>query len=558
MIMLEPSAENPLNLDAFSCYLSDPGRFDSQTQKTLSGNCNISGVSFMPVLMSADEQLAERLRTSSGSSNSHSHSNRNNNRSSHNGLGTVGLGGVPPPATGILQLGGAFRAPMAPTAAAQAFAGPANLTSPPYFAQSGFAGAELQRTWPQGSESDTVMMASSPPDTAANAVVANDNNSSMYISPLRPSRSDMSSAVKESSCEGAVAHAGNLFDNRISSGGRKILSHPQSDGIERGRGHNPHDLGSPIVPDFALSHRSIYINTPNGPKSVGRGSKKGSKSVGCGAATDAAGLNNENSPSPQINAYNSPLKACAPRRSSEKLDGYHKKRSRAEVLNCGEGEYGTHDGAWGTSGTSGILGSSSWRSASHGNTGGLGGASGAARRGGYDSGGSSPDRMMHYLDYRLNPPDSRSDLHHHHHHHHQQQQQQQQQQPQQEQEQEYEEFGSHSSTPTYRQPAIGSNSNSSSSSGNSSSSSYAGANFNMMVADDLSNLSITARGSSTGYSSGSGGAGSGTADDGSSHRATLSSFGGTGVAAAYSSASGASGGYGECMRDRAVLPSRQG
>lgn len=43
MILLEPSAENPLNLDACSYYCSDPMSFDDHVQRTFRG-CHIEGV----------------------------------------------------------------------------------------------------------------------------------------------------------------------------------------------------------------------------------------------------------------------------------------------------------------------------------------------------------------------------------------------------------------------------------------------------------------------------------------------------------------------------------
>eukprot|EP00598_Pedospumella_elongata_P000935 CAMPEP_0184975386 /NCGR_PEP_ID=MMETSP1098-20130426/6666_1 /TAXON_ID=89044 /ORGANISM="Spumella elongata, Strain CCAP 955/1" /LENGTH=160 /DNA_ID=CAMNT_0027498119 /DNA_START=53 /DNA_END=532 /DNA_ORIENTATION=+ len=44
MLMLEPSPENPLNMEAYSYFLSQSDTFDQLVQKSISGGCGISGV----------------------------------------------------------------------------------------------------------------------------------------------------------------------------------------------------------------------------------------------------------------------------------------------------------------------------------------------------------------------------------------------------------------------------------------------------------------------------------------------------------------------------------
>jgi len=51
MLMLEPSCENPLNLEALSLYLSQPVQFEQQVQRSIQGG-NFCGVSFSNVLLS--------------------------------------------------------------------------------------------------------------------------------------------------------------------------------------------------------------------------------------------------------------------------------------------------------------------------------------------------------------------------------------------------------------------------------------------------------------------------------------------------------------------------
>lgn len=50
MLMLEPSPENPLNMEAYSYFLSQSDTFDQLVQKSISGGCGISGVKFESVL----------------------------------------------------------------------------------------------------------------------------------------------------------------------------------------------------------------------------------------------------------------------------------------------------------------------------------------------------------------------------------------------------------------------------------------------------------------------------------------------------------------------------
>lgn len=57
MLMLEPSAENPLNLDAYSYYISKPDDFDKHAQQSLHGGW-ICGVHFPSCLLSIDEMAS--------------------------------------------------------------------------------------------------------------------------------------------------------------------------------------------------------------------------------------------------------------------------------------------------------------------------------------------------------------------------------------------------------------------------------------------------------------------------------------------------------------------
>lgn len=50
MLLLEPSAENPLNMEAFSYYISQSDTFEQLAQKSILGGCTISGVKFQSVL----------------------------------------------------------------------------------------------------------------------------------------------------------------------------------------------------------------------------------------------------------------------------------------------------------------------------------------------------------------------------------------------------------------------------------------------------------------------------------------------------------------------------
>jgi hypothetical protein len=52
--MLEPSAENPLNLESYSSYLTKPEFFEKQAQLSLAGGF-FSGVHFPCVLLSINE-----------------------------------------------------------------------------------------------------------------------------------------------------------------------------------------------------------------------------------------------------------------------------------------------------------------------------------------------------------------------------------------------------------------------------------------------------------------------------------------------------------------------
>jgi hypothetical protein len=59
MLLIEPSAENPLNMDAYSYYISQSDTFEQLVQKTIIGGCTISGVKFASVqLQQAQLQAA--------------------------------------------------------------------------------------------------------------------------------------------------------------------------------------------------------------------------------------------------------------------------------------------------------------------------------------------------------------------------------------------------------------------------------------------------------------------------------------------------------------------
>lgn len=57
MLLLEPSAENPLNMDAYLYYISQSDTFEQLAQKSILGGCTISGVRFQPVLRSASTEM---------------------------------------------------------------------------------------------------------------------------------------------------------------------------------------------------------------------------------------------------------------------------------------------------------------------------------------------------------------------------------------------------------------------------------------------------------------------------------------------------------------------
>jgi len=54
MIMLEPSSENPLNIEAYSYYMSNFSQYEMHTQSSLQGGCIISGMKFTRCLMGGD------------------------------------------------------------------------------------------------------------------------------------------------------------------------------------------------------------------------------------------------------------------------------------------------------------------------------------------------------------------------------------------------------------------------------------------------------------------------------------------------------------------------
>ncbi len=57
MLMLEPSPENPLNMEAYSYFLSQSDTFDQLVQKSISGGCGISGVKFESVLSPSSQDF---------------------------------------------------------------------------------------------------------------------------------------------------------------------------------------------------------------------------------------------------------------------------------------------------------------------------------------------------------------------------------------------------------------------------------------------------------------------------------------------------------------------
>jgi len=59
MLLLEPSPENPLNMEAYSYFLSQSDTFDQLVQKSISGGCGISGVKFESVLTSLSSTPAD-------------------------------------------------------------------------------------------------------------------------------------------------------------------------------------------------------------------------------------------------------------------------------------------------------------------------------------------------------------------------------------------------------------------------------------------------------------------------------------------------------------------
>jgi hypothetical protein len=65
MLLIEPSAENPLNMDAYSYYISQSDTFEQLVQKSIAGGCTISGVKFASVrLQPAQLQTAAPGETS--------------------------------------------------------------------------------------------------------------------------------------------------------------------------------------------------------------------------------------------------------------------------------------------------------------------------------------------------------------------------------------------------------------------------------------------------------------------------------------------------------------
>jgi hypothetical protein len=52
MLLLEPSAENPLNMEAYSYYITQSDTFEQMVQRTIVGDCTIAGVKFSSVRLS--------------------------------------------------------------------------------------------------------------------------------------------------------------------------------------------------------------------------------------------------------------------------------------------------------------------------------------------------------------------------------------------------------------------------------------------------------------------------------------------------------------------------
>ena len=65
MLLLEPSSENPLNMDAFSYYISQSDTFEQLVQKSIYGGCTISGVKFSTVLIPDERVQVEEMGDSS-------------------------------------------------------------------------------------------------------------------------------------------------------------------------------------------------------------------------------------------------------------------------------------------------------------------------------------------------------------------------------------------------------------------------------------------------------------------------------------------------------------
>jgi hypothetical protein len=48
--MLEPSPDNPMNIESYSYFISNREQFDSNVQKSITGDCVLSGIQFRSVL----------------------------------------------------------------------------------------------------------------------------------------------------------------------------------------------------------------------------------------------------------------------------------------------------------------------------------------------------------------------------------------------------------------------------------------------------------------------------------------------------------------------------
>lgn len=75
MLLLEPSAENPLNMDAYSSYISQSDTFEQLVQKSIQGGCIISGIKFSSVQMAShSNSLGESINRFTNKNNTSNNS----------------------------------------------------------------------------------------------------------------------------------------------------------------------------------------------------------------------------------------------------------------------------------------------------------------------------------------------------------------------------------------------------------------------------------------------------------------------------------------------------